>query len=440
MRLGRYSETKAWGLYRGRTRNESWRSQPGGGCETITRRSRVFRPKAGCIATAMALHLFMPPLVGAEGARIPVPNQRLSATAREPEGSLQLEFPSSVAVDRKGRVFIVASQQHQVFQLDSSGHLALVAGTGTADGSGDDGPATRASLHYPSTITFDSEENLLIAEPLDHRIRRVSRSTGIITSIAEAGKVRKPDGEGAASDRILGSPTGMSVDRNGSLIIVDRATFRVQRMDRSGAQTILAGNGTRGFAGDGGRATDASLDPMAVVIEKSGDILIADSGNHRIRRVVAANGMIMTVAGTGTPGFDGDGGPAQDAKLGNPVAIALGPTGDLFIADSTNHRIRRVDLSSGIIVTVAGTGSPGFAGDGGAATQAQLDAPTGVAVDLAGNVYIADLSNQRVRRVDAKTGHITSVAGKGISATVSPKAPSPIKSPPAGQVEGKGRS
>jgi sugar lactone lactonase YvrE len=158
------------------------------------------------------------------------------------------------------------------------------------------------------------------------------------------------------------------------------------------------------------------LDPNAAIVEKTGDILIADSGNQRIRRVVAATGTIMTIAGTGTPGFDADGVPAHQAKLSNPVAIALGPSGDLFIADSTNHRIRRVDLNSGVISTAVGTGTPGFAGDGGAATQAQLATPTGVAIDTDGNLYIADHDNQRVRRVDAKTGLITSIAGKGIPA------------------------
>src|SRR3989454_6319326 len=183
----------------------------------------------------------------------------------------------------------------------------------------------------------------------------------------------------------------------------------------SGNIVTLAGTGAPGLDGHGGPASSAQLrDPSSLAIDSTGNLFIADTINNRIRQVAAGTGIITTVAGTGTPGFGGDGGPAVSAQLTYPSSVAIDAGGNLFIVDTTNSRIRKVTASTGIITTVAGTGVPGFSGDDGPATSAQLNYPTSVAVDTAGDLFIADQSNLRIRHVAAGSGIITTVAGTGI--------------------------
>jgi streptogramin lyase len=198
-------------------------------------------------------------------------------------------------------------------------------------------------------------------------------------------------------------------------LIADRSNQRIRRVDAvTGVITTVAGNGASGFSGDGGPATAANLSgPFGVAVDAAGNVLIADQNNARIRRVDAVTGVITTVAGNGAGGFSGDGGPATAASLSNPVGVAVDAAGNVLIADRSNQRIRRVDAVTGVITTAAGNGASGFSGDGGPATAASLSSPWGVAVDAAGNVLIADQSNSRIRRVDAVTGVITTVAGNG---------------------------
>ena len=195
--------------------------------------------------------------------------------------------------------------------------------------------------------------------------------------------------------------------------ITDSKLGIVRRVDATtGATTIVAGIDVPGMSGDGGPATSAQLrDPNGVAADAAGDLFIADSSNNRVRRVDATTGMITTVAGSGTAGISGDGGPATSAQLDNPTGVAVDAAGDLFIADSSNNKVRRVDATTGMITTVAGNGTAGSAGDGGPATGAQLNAPHSVALDAAGNLLIVDTGNASVRRVDATTGMITAVAG-----------------------------
>ena len=174
----------------------------------------------------------------------------------------------------------------------------------------------------------------------------------------------------------------------------------------------MAGNGTAGHSGDGGPATSAELSyPSGVAVDTAGNIYIADSTNNRIRKVAASTGDISTVAGNGTAGYSGDGGAATSAELSNPIGVVVDAAGNIYIADEVNNRIREVTASTGIITTVAGDGTRGYSGDGGAATSAELYYPFGVSVDAAGNIYIADYGNARVRKVTASTGIITTVAG-----------------------------
>ena len=201
---------------------------------------------------------------------------------------------------------------------------------------------------------------------------------------------------------------GVAVDGAGAVYFADRDNHRIRRVDPSGAITTIAGTGQPGFSRDGGPAVQARLDgPAGVALDGAGAVYFADLGNHRIRRV-DPSGIITTIAGTGQPGFSGDGGSAVQARLNVPVGVAVDGTGAVYFADSGNHRIRRVD-PSGIITTIAGTGEPGFSGDGGPAVRAQLGGPSGVAVDGAGGVYFVDRNNDRVRRVDP-SGVITTIA------------------------------
>ena len=212
-------------------------------------------------------------------------------------------------------------------------------------------------------------------------------------------------------------PSATVFDAAGNLYFVETGNHVVRKVTSAGVITTVAGNGVQGFSGDSGPATAAQLDsPAGLALDSSGDLFIADSHNHRIREVSSATGTIATIAGTGAPGFSGDGGPAIAATLDLPTALAFDSSGNLYLADSNNHRVRRIAATTGAITTVAGNGVEAFAGDGGLATVASIDSPNGLALDSSGNLYIADTHNGRVREVAASTGHISTVAGAGVVA------------------------
>jgi uncharacterized protein (TIGR03437 family) len=312
--------------------------------------------------------------------------------------SASLYGPQALAVDRAGNVFF--ADQNDVLRLDATtGVLTLVAGNGMAGFSGDNGPATSAQLSSPWGVAVDFAGNIYIADTGNQRIRKVSN--GAITTVAGGGW--QLGDNGPATSGQLDNPTGVAVDSSGYLYIADYRNNRV-RMVLNGMIITVAGNGALGFGGDNGQATSAQLDgPTGVAVDSGGNLYIADTGNHCIRRV--SNGMITTVAGGGWS--LGDNGPATTAQLSDPWGVAVDSAGNLYIADEYDNRVRRV--SSGVITTVAGNGTPGFSGDNGSATSAQLNDPQGVAVDSAGNLYIADTGNNRMRKVS--NGVITSVAG-----------------------------
>jgi sugar lactone lactonase YvrE len=290
------------------------------------------------------------------------------------------------------------------------GIITTVAGNGTYSYSGDGGAATNASLESPFGVTVDVIGNLFIADHGNNRIRKVDIH-GIITTVAGNG-VLDPSGEsgtfsgdgGAATNAGLSLPFSVAVDNFGNLFIAD-ANNRIRKVNTDGIITTVAGGGS---GGDGGAATNASLNmPYAVTVDTHGDLFIADCLNNCVREV-SANGIITTAAGGGS---GGDGGPAADASLSYPSGVALDGWGNLFIADQGNYRIRKVD-TNGIITTVAGNGSYGYSGDGGAATNASLSYPDGIAGDASSNLFIADGWNNAIRKVDAN-GIITTVAGGG---------------------------
>ena len=412
----------------------------------------------------------------------------------------RLYAPCGVLVAGPGNLLIADKSNHRIRRVDgATGIITTVAGNGTAGFSGDDGPAIGASLSAPFRVSADGADNLYIADPGNHRVRRVDGATGIITTVAGNGSAGSSGNGGPATDASLDEPYGVSVDGSGNLYIADKGTHNVRRVDwetgiittvaggggagivdglpatqvclhwprgvtvdgsgnyyiadehlhrilrvdgATGIITRLAGDGTAGFSGDGGPAIGASLCyPRSLSVDGSENLYIADTNNHRIRRVDGATGTITTMAGNGIYGFSGDGGPAIDARLSYPQGVCVDGSGNLYIAHANSHRIRRVDGATGIISTVAGNGTTGLSGDGGPATEASLWNPHGVSVDASGNLYIADKSNSCIRRVDGATGIITTVAGigtVGFSGDGGPATEARLNSPYGVLVDGPG--
>ena len=325
-----------------------------------------------------------------------------------PADEAHLWSPYGVAVDDAGNIYIADERHNRVRKVDSSGIISTVAGSGWNGYGGDGGPAAEARLSSPYCVAVDSAGNIYIADRGNYRIRKVD-SSGTITTIT--GSVKPGDG-GPAVHAQLRSPNGVATDSYGNLFIADPGNDRIRKVDSSGIISTVAGTGESGFSGDGGPAIQAQLaTPYGVATDGAGNLFIADYSNRRIRKV-DSSGVISTVAGSGESYFfGGDGGPAVQAHLGYPADVATDGAGNLFIADRRNDRIRKVD-SSGTITTVSGSGEKGFGGDGGPAVDALLNYPAGIAVDRAGNLFIADTSNDRIRKVDS-SGVISTVAGTG---------------------------
>jgi glucose/arabinose dehydrogenase len=289
------------------------------------------------------------------------------------------------------------------------GLITRVAGTGAPGNTGDDGPATGAQLREPVGVAVIAAGDVLIADTLNNEVRKVS--AGVITRVAGTGAPGNTGDDGPATEAQLNRPFGVAVTPDGGFLIADSGNSVVRKVSAAGVITRVAGTGTPGNTGDDGPATDAQLfSPFAVAVTPDGGFLIADSGNNVVRKVSAA-GVITRVAGTGAPGNTGDDGPATDAQLHEPTGVAVNPNGEFLIADGLNNEVRKVSVA-GVITRVAGTGTPGNAGDDGPATDAQLNRPIGIVVMPDGGFLIADTFNSVVRQVSA-AGVITRVAGTG---------------------------
>ncbi|HXB13589.1 MAG TPA: T9SS type A sorting domain-containing protein [Bacteroidia bacterium] len=302
-----------------------------------------------------------------------------------------------------------------VFNYSFSQIITTIAGNGVLGSSGDGGQATAAELRYPIDVAVDAVGDIYVVDNTNSKIRAVN-SAGFIYTVAGNGITGYSGDGGLATGAELSYPTGVALDSFGNIYIADHANERVRKVNKSGFISTIAGNGVYGYSGDGGQASVAELwSPTNVAIDASGNIFIADAANYRIRKV-NTSGIISTIAGNGISGFSGDGGPATAAEFDSPYDIAIDAAGNIYVADDANNRIRKID-ASGIISTFAGNGygspfSGGYSGDGGAATAAELFYPDRVAVDAFGNVYIGDADNDRIRKVNT-SGIISTIAGNG---------------------------
>jgi len=295
--------------------------------------------------------------------------------------------------------------------------ITTVAGSGDVmNDTGAGTPATTNYIHRPEGLVSDGKGTLYISDSSGlNRIRKVDLATGIMTNyVGGSGTAVVVEGVPAAT-AYISAPRGLALDTAGNLYIADANNNRIRRVDAAtGLIYTVAGDGNRAHAGDGGPATAASLnEPNGVAVDAAGNVYIADRTGGRIRKVDAVTKVITTVAGNGTQDYAGDGGPATAASLNFPTGLAVDAAGNIYIADTNNDRVRFVSAATGVIVTVAGKTPFGFSGDGGPATNAQLSLPWGVALDKDGNLYIADRNNMRIRRVTAATGIIATVAGNG---------------------------
>ncbi|TXS44271.1 RICIN domain-containing protein [Streptomyces sp. t39] len=344
------------------------------------------------------------PTESAEGEHSPAAISTVAGTGvagfagdNERAAAAQLNRPYGLAMDSTGTLYFTERDGHRIRKITTDGRISTVAGTGTAGYKGDNGPAVSAQLKTPRGITVDSAGDLYVADSENHRVRKIT-ADGKITTIAGSGTAGFGGDGGPATAARLNLPYSVAVDSAGVLYVADGGNHRVRKITADGKITTIAGTGVAGFGGDGGPATSALLKwPNGVVVDGAGTLYVVDGQNHRVRRITA-DGKINTVAGTGTAGFGGDGGTAASAQLNNPLGMVLDSTGALYLSDHRNHRVRKI-TADGKITTIAGTGVAGFGGDGGPGASAQLNNPIGLAVDCVDTLYIADYSNHRIRKI-----------------------------------------
>ncbi len=344
-----------------------------------------------------------------------------------------LNGPQSVVVDAAGNVFFADSNDQRIRKIAAgTGLISTVAGSGVAStycntANGDGGAATSATFaSSPQSIALDGAGNLYIADTAGHRVRKVSAQTGIITTIAGAisgsgNSCAHDNGDGGlATAASVNAPDGVLVDGAGNVYIADNGNYVRKITASTGIINTIAGTGTGSFSGDGGPGTSATVNgPAQMAMDAAGDLYIADYHNQRVRMLTPA-GMITTVAGNGTRSSTGNGGAATSATLDNPNSVALDPAGNLYITEEANH-IRKVTAATGVISTVVGNGTAGATGDGGAATAGEINTPEGVGIDGAGNIYVADTNDNKIRVIQSNTGAeaFASTAG-GVTSSDSP--------------------
>ncbi|MFE9455543.1 RICIN domain-containing protein [Streptomyces californicus] len=315
----------------------------------------------------------------------------------ERAAAAQLSRPVGLAMDSAGTLYLSDRANHRIRKITTDGKITTVAGTGAAGFKGDGGPAAAAQLKNPRGVAMDSAGDLYVADCDNHRIRKIT-TDGKITTVAGTGAAGFKGDGGPATAAQLNLPYSVAVDSAGILYIAEFQNHRIRRVAVDGKISTVAGTGVAGFGGDGGPAVSAKLNyPNAVAVDSAGVLYVSDVDNRRIRKITP-DGKIGTVAGTGTAGFSGDGGPATSAQLNFPVGLVMDSIGNLYVSEARNHRVRMI-TPDGKISTVAGTGTEGFGGDGGPGTSAKLNYPLGLAVDCVDTLYVADTLNDRIRKI-----------------------------------------
>jgi trimeric autotransporter adhesin len=313
----------------------------------------------------------------------------------------ELNGPAGIAIDDTGNLYIADLYNSVIRKINTSGIITTVVGTGIPGYSGDNHAATSAEIADPTGVFVDASGNIYIADYQNNRIRKVTAATGIITTLAGYGSAPYNAGYsgdgGTATLAELNGPYDVVADNSGDVYFSDYDNNRIREIS-GGIINTIAGTGVAGYSGDGSQAISAQLTgPEGIALDDSGNLYIADQGNNCIRKVSAATGNITTVAGNGSPGWSGDGGAAASAELQRPTGVIVDAAGNLYIADNNNYRIRLV--SNGTINTIAGSGAQGYSGDGELAVLAKLNNPNDVVVDTAGHVYVADFGNNRIREL-----------------------------------------
>ncbi len=332
--------------------------------------------------------------------------------------SAQLSGPGGAALDVAGNLYIADTANNVVRRVDAlTKNISTVAGTNISGYSGDGGLPTAAQLNAPTDVAIDPSGNIYIAEAGNHVVREISFQSGLIKTVAGNNTLGFGGDGGLAPAASLDAPSGIATDANGNLYIADTQNHRVRVVNAAtGIISTFAGTGAPGYSGDGESPTAATLNlPSGIAVDLAGNVYIADTGNNVIRKV--SGNVISTLAGNNTAGSSGDDGPALSAQLNAPTRVAIDAAGDIYIADYGNSSIREVSAQSGNITTVVGKGIAGFAGDGGAATSALLNTPNGIALDAQSNIYIADTANNRVARVDV--GNVSNDFGRLSTGTTS---------------------
>lgn len=338
-------------------------------------------------------------------------NAGYDGDGREPLGTA-FYLPQDLTVGPDRLLYLVDWNNHRLRRI-RDGKVETIAGTGEL-GDAKDGDALYVQFNHPTNVAFDHEGRLLIAAWHNSLVKRLDFSTGRVENVAGTGARAFGGDGGPANEAMLDLPSSVACDSQDNILVSDQANYRIRKIDRNGIITTIAGTSTPGYSGDGGpaiaaqfRAPRGQAAPPAgrIAVDARDQIYVADTGNHVIR-LIDTQGIIHTIAGTGEPGYSGDGGPATQAQLNTPSDVAIGPDGSVFVADTMNNAVRRI-RPDGVIETVAGTGEQGFAGDGGPASQAQLDRPYGVEVAPNGTVFVADTHNHRFRAIgDFETGPV----------------------------------
>jgi len=316
--------------------------------------------------------------------------------------SAEMKTPAAVWLTTQGNLYVADTGNNVVRLVNlTSGVISTFAGTGTQGYAGDNGLATQAQLNAPAGVAADSAGNVYISDSGNNVVRKVDATTGIITTIAGTGSVGYTGNGGPAVQAKLSNPKGLAVDNHGNLLIAESGSHVIRQwIAATGVIQTVAGNGSGGYNGDTFAAASAQLDaPADVKLDSNGNIYIADTGNHVIRMVDGTSNTILTIAGTSNSGSSGDGGAAMNAMLSTPEGLALDASGNLYIADAYNNTVRILMKSSGKIYLYAGTGTAGYTGDKASANSATFNTPIGATIDSNGNLFIADSANNVIRRI-----------------------------------------